>query len=301
MDMWKAVGFTALYAVGWLLFAAAAKLRFVDRVTHMEDVAYWVLGVVTLFFAGVAVARQRGELTPYLRPRAWLLRLWLASSALASFVFGLGVTVVCVAAFLSKDRPQSVALPVFLGLIAVVGIAVLVYGVKQAGVALGPPERLFTARLEVSGERIEARAAGDGVAKATVEQVRHATKALRFVNGVVGLAVLFWISFFALGGIPREGSSSVLGTSLAMLGILVTTVVLVLGTYRLARSIDSGAPLLWAILSPLGCVGIVFVAVLCSEATKWLTKQGLKVGLLGPSAASLAAFEEAHRQASTGR
>jgi hypothetical protein len=43
-------------------------------------------------------------------------------------------------------------------------------------------------------------------------------------------------------------------------------------------------------------VGVLVVVLLSNQAIKWFSNQGLKVGLLGPTQASLAAFEKASMQ-----
>ncbi len=132
-----------------------------------------------------------------------------------------------------------------------------------------------------------------------VQKVRDAARALRFVNLVAGFAALCWVVFALTRPAEDEGSRGLVGT-MAALGMIATPLLLALGAYRLSRNIDSGPPVLWMIGSLLGCFGILVVLRLCHYGTQWFRKRGLKVGLLGPTSESLAAFERAHAQPPTG-
>jgi len=132
---------------------------------------------------------------------------------------------------------------------------------------------------------------------AEVEKVRDAARALRLVNLVAIVAVLCWVVFFRTGGTTENAGSPGLVRTIAAFGMVVTPALLALGAYRLSRNIDVGPPVLWAFGSILGCIGVLVVLRLCHYATQWFRKQGLKVGLLGPTSESLAAYEKAHAQA----
>jgi uncharacterized membrane protein len=153
---------------------------------------------------------------------------------------------------------------------------------------------------------------------ATVEKVRQATQAFRLMNLLVGVAALCWIVVAVTAGsrqadtidrmeqisrgtgrIEQPSFASNVLSTMGVAGIIVTPLLLALGAYRLARSIDSASPLLWAVLSALGCVGVLVVVLLSNQASKWFSKQGLEVGLLGPTRASLVAFEKAGVQTKT--
>ena len=133
-----------------------------------------------------------------------------------------------------------------------------------------------------------------------VQKVRDAARALRLVNLVAVVAALCWVVFLRTGGTPEDAGSPGLMRTIAVFGMIVTPVLLALGAYRLSRNIDVGPPVLWAFGSILGCLGVLVVLRLCHYATQWFRKQGLKVGLLGPTSDSLAAYEKAHAQAPLG-
>jgi hypothetical protein len=130
-----------------------------------------------------------------------------------------------------------------------------------------------------------------------VEKVRDAARALQLVNVVAVVAVLSWIVFVQTAGMQENPGSPGLMRTIAFFGMVVTPALLALGAYRLSRNLDVGPPVLWAFGSILGCFGVLVVLRLCHYATQWFRKQGLKVGLLGPTSESLAAYEKAHPEA----
>jgi len=127
-------------------------------------------------------------------------------------------------------------------------------------------------------------------ATATVQRIREVAKAYRFLNLVVGVAGLCWFLLMVFSQIEPEGSPRH-GMTLSFLGILAAHLTLPLATYRLASSLEIGVPILWAVFSLFGCVGLLVVVVIANQAPKWFQKQGLKVGLLGPTEESMAALE----------
>jgi hypothetical protein len=133
-----------------------------------------------------------------------------------------------------------------------------------------------------------------------VQKVRDAARALRLVNLVAVVAALCWVVFLGTGGPPENAGPPGLIRTIAVLGMIATPALLALGAYRLSRNIDVGPPLLWAFGSILGCFGILVVLRLCHYATQWFRKQGLKVGLLGPTSESLAAYGKAHAEGPVG-
>jgi uncharacterized membrane protein len=142
----------------------------------------------------------------------------------------------------------------------------------------------------------------------SVEKVRQATQAFRLMNLLVGVAALCWIVLAVTVGSrqadtidrieqisrgtgrvePPSFASDVMST-MSVGGVIVTPLLLALGAYRLARSIDSASPLLWAVLSALGCLGVLVVVLLSNQAIKWFSRQGLKVGLTPSPSPSKAA------------
>jgi hypothetical protein len=130
-----------------------------------------------------------------------------------------------------------------------------------------------------------------------VEKVRDAARALQLVNVVAVVAVLSWIVFVQTGGMQENPGSPGLMRTIAFFGMVVTPALLALGAYRLSRNLGVGPRVLWAFGSILGCFGVLVVLRLCHYATQWFRKQGLKVGLLGPTSESLVAYEKAHPEA----
>jgi fluoride ion exporter CrcB/FEX len=85
-----------------------------------------------------------------------------------------------------------------------------------------------------------------------VQKVRDAARAMRFVNLVAAFAVLCWIVVVPNAAHPEEAHRGLIAT-LGVLGIIATPLLLALGSYRLARSINAPLPVLWLIGSLLGC------------------------------------------------
>jgi len=82
---------------------------------------------------------------------------------------------------------------------------------------------------------------------------------------------------------------------LLSLAAIVATVFLVVTTYKLARRLKAGPPLLWAIALFIPCVNILGLLALSSSAQSWCRRHGVKVGLFGPTKESI---EELRRLAS---
>lgn len=78
---------------------------------------------------------------------------------------------------------------------------------------------------------------------------------------------------------------------LVLLGILVA---MVATTYKLARVLGAGLPILWAIAMFVPCLNILMLLALSSRAQTWCQRYGIKVGLLGPTKESI---EEVRRRA----
>ena len=105
------------------------------------------------------------------------------------------------------------------------------------------------------------------------------------------IATAAWIWLVALGGVQEVNQGGFLNL-LAMLTMFGTPLVVGYFTYQLARLIDVGPPIIWAVLSMLGCLGVVVLVYLCDRTVKWFARQGIKSGLLGPSQATLDGFEK---------
>lgn len=128
---------------------------------------------------------------------------------------------------------------------------------------------------------------------ASPAKVRAAAREFRNANLVVGVAALCWIVLGVAAGRRDESPAAAYVASIAGAGAIVTPLLLALVAYRLSRSIDAGSPVLWAVGSALGCVGVLVIMQLSGTTTKWFKKHGLKVGLLGPDPKSLDAYEAA--------
>lgn len=92
-------------------------------------------------------------------------------------------------------------------------------------------------------------------------------------------------------GAPSQGEGLVmLVINLVLLCVLVA---MVITTYKLARVLGAGLPVLWAIAMFIPCLNIVMLLALSSKAQTWCRQYGIKVGLLGPTKESI---EEVRRR-----
>src|SRR5690349_5711867 len=105
------------------------------------------------------------------------------------------------------------------------------------------------------------------------------------------------LSFFILS-IP-EGSDSTIVNVLAIVAVFLVlgfSIVLVGTTYKLARELGAGAPVLWAIGMFMSCISIFVLLALSHKAQVWCRQYGIKVGFLGPTKESI---EELKRKGMT--
>jgi hypothetical protein len=137
----KAALITVSFVVGLLCFVFAAKLRFVDKVTHAQDVGFWVIGIVIHLFTGIAAVNAKRSMADWLRDHPRLLRFWTICSALGALLFGGALTAVSVFAWFAEDRPlRAGAIAVIM---AFVGLGVVVWGIGLARLAFCSDEELL--------------------------------------------------------------------------------------------------------------------------------------------------------------
>lgn len=79
--------------------------------------------------------------------------------------------------------------------------------------------------------------------------------------------------------------------ALVLLAVLFTVAIaMVVFVYKLMSGLDAGSPILWALASLVPLVNLLVLAAISSKAQTWCKRHGIKVGLLGPTASSLAEF-----------
>jgi hypothetical protein len=112
---------------------------------------------------------------------------------------------------------------------------------------------------------------------------------------LVGLQILISVPQILLQeATPSTGVGLVaLAVLLLLIGILVA---MVITTYKLARLLGAGLPILWAIAMFIPCLNLLTLLVLSSKAQAWCQQYGIKVGLLGPTKESI---EEVRRRTLT--
>jgi hypothetical protein len=102
---------------------------------------------------------------------------------------------------------------------------------------------------------------------------------------IVGAQILLGLSIVFAGALPRDVAPIVSGLlSFVGLGLGIATLVVV---YRLADEIDAGPPSLCLLLTIVPCVGLNALLVLSAKAQSWCKRQGIEVGLFGPTPASI--------------
>lgn len=127
------------------------------------------------------------------------------------------------------------------------------------------------------------------------ETAEKIAKLYRRLVLLVGSQLL--LGYFVL--LPAGATESAAGGLLALvasLALLGVTVAMVVTTYRLAASLDAGAPALWAAGMFFGCVAIILLLVLSYKAQAWCRQYGIKVGFFGPTKESI---EELKRKGMT--
>ena len=131
---------TVSFVVGLALFGLGAKVRWIDGVKTGEDAVYWAVGVVVLFFTGVAAARARTAMVDWLVLHPLVFRFWLASSSLATILFGAFLVLLAGAGIgdeLSEKRIYIMG-TVLLVLLGLIGLGVITWGLSEARAVFRP-------------------------------------------------------------------------------------------------------------------------------------------------------------------
>ena len=106
---------------------------------------------------------------------------------------------------------------------------------------------------------------------------------LLILLNVLCYALMIFGAFLApvvLGGAPSAIAAMVLLVPTG--GLLVAMIFQIIYVYRLASALECGPPILWVLgVFFLSCIGLIFLLILSSKATKELRAGGFKVGLLG--------------------
>jgi hypothetical protein len=128
-----------------------------------------------------------------------------------------------------------------------------------------------------------------GALSPEVARVERIARHYRRLVLLVGSQILAVFGLTALMTAVAPGASIAGGAiELASVGIRIALFLagMVVG-YQLADALGEGNPWLWAIGMLFPVINLVVLAALSSKANAWCQKAGVKVGLLGPTAASL--------------
>ncbi len=97
----------------------------------------------------------------------------------------------------------------------------------------------------------------------------------------VGVQLLLAIGgAVVVGGLSGQAAIAVAWARL--LGVLATSVVLILYAYRTAKALGSSAPIIWAAAMVVPLLNLITLLVLSSRATKTCKAAGVPVGFFGP-------------------
>lgn len=88
-------------------------------------------------------------------------------------------------------------------------------------------------------------------------------------------------------GQPGTEAVSLLLGALLLFALLFATVATVVSTYRLARYLEAGPPILWVVAMFLPCISVFTLLLLSSKAQVWCRQRGIRVGLFGPTRESI--------------
>lgn len=94
----------------------------------------------------------------------------------------------------------------------------------------------------------------------------------------------------------QDPGTAALVNPLILLGLLGLLVAICGTAYKLARPLELGWPLVWAIFMFVPCVNLIGLLVISLQAQTWCKRYGIKVGFLGPTKESI---EEARRLTTT--
>ncbi|HET9227287.1 MAG TPA: DUF4339 domain-containing protein [Thermoanaerobaculia bacterium] len=142
-------------------------------------------------------------------------------------------------------------------------------------------------------QRLPPAPAGGGWS-APLEDAEAIAKHYRRLVLLVGAQLLLSGYFQGQGPEMSQGEAVL---ALILLPVLLgVTVYLVSTAYRLARYLDAGVPVLWAVAMFIPCLNIIMLLVLSSKAQAWCRQYGIKVGFFGPTKESI---EEVRRRGVT--
>ena len=129
----------------------------------------------------------------------------------------------------------------------------------------------------------------------TFEKAEKVAQLYRRLVLLVGAQII--MSFFILA-VPEGSDSAVLGVFAIVFVFLVlgVSIALVVTTYRLARELGAGTPVLWAVGMFMSCISIFVLLALSHKAQVWCRQYGIKVGFFGPTKESI---EELKRKGMT--
>jgi hypothetical protein len=127
-----------------------------------------------------------------------------------------------------------------------------------------------------------------------VEDAEAIARLYRRLVLLIGVQILMGLVVQLAANPEGEPGLAVLVLLVSLMAI-AATINLVVTTYKLARRLKAGPPLLWAIALFIPCVNIFGLLALSSSAQSWCRRHGVKVGLLGPTKESI---EELRRLAS---
>jgi hypothetical protein len=122
---------------------------------------------------------------------------------------------------------------------------------------------------------------------AAVEDIARTYQRLVYImiaSPAVGALIrgLMWLS-------RGHDTATLLAMFVSIVLLLISLDMLLRTVYRLADGIGV-TPVLYAVGSLIPVVGFLMLLSLCAEARDWTKRQGLVIGLLGPTAVSLEAF-----------
>jgi hypothetical protein len=120
---------------------------------------------------------------------------------------------------------------------------------------------------------------------AIVENAEAIARLYRRLVLLVGVQLL--LSFLRAPMVMAAPSAAVPLSVVFILLFVGSAVALAATAYTLTDHLGAGIPILWAVAMVLPCINIVVLLVLSSKAQAWCKRYGVKVGLLGPTKASI--------------
>jgi hypothetical protein len=120
---------------------------------------------------------------------------------------------------------------------------------------------------------------------AIVENAEAIARLYRRLVLLVGVQLL--LSFLRAPMVMAAPSAAVPLSVVFILLFVGSAVALAATAYTLTDHLGAGIPILWTVAMVLPCINIVVLLVLSSKAQAWCKRYGVKVGLLGPTKASI--------------